>query len=133
MNALHNDDLGKLILRLMIGGLMLFHGISKLANGVDGIESMVVAAGLPAVITYGIYVAEVVAPILIILGIQVRLSALTIVIAMIGAIYLAHLEDVWKLTKHGAWAIELQMLFLLSSLSLMFMGSGKYVVTVKKS
>jgi len=133
MNALHNDDLGKLILRLMVGGLMLFHGISKLANGVDGIESMVVAAGLPAVITYGIYVAEVIAPVLIILGIQVRLSALTIVIAMIGAIYLAHLEDVWKLTKHGAWAIELQMLFLLSSLSLMFMGSGKYVVILKKS
>lgn len=132
MNAFQNDDFGKLILRLMVGGLMLFHGISKLANGVDGIESMVIAAGFPAVITYGIYVAEVVAPILIILGIQVRLSALTIVIAMVGAIYLAHLEDIWKLTKHGAWGIELQMLFLLSSLSLMFMGSGRYVITVKK-
>ncbi|CAA6813055.1 MAG: Unknown protein, partial [uncultured Sulfurovum sp.] len=33
MNIFKNDDLGKLILRLMIGGLMLFHGVAKLQNG----------------------------------------------------------------------------------------------------
>ncbi|CAA6806270.1 MAG: Unknown protein, partial [uncultured Sulfurovum sp.] len=38
MKFFNNDDLGKLILRLMIGGLMLFHGISKLQNGVGFIE-----------------------------------------------------------------------------------------------
>jgi putative oxidoreductase len=31
---LSHDDLGKLLLRLAVGGLMLFHGLHKLFGGV---------------------------------------------------------------------------------------------------
>jgi len=131
MQMFHNDDLGKLILRLMIGGLMLFHGVAKLQYGLGFIEETLVAHKLPAVLAYGLYVAEVLAPILIILGIQVRLSALTIVVAMIGAILMVHMNDISTLTKHGAWGIEVQMFFLMGALSLIFMGAGKYAVQTK--
>ncbi|CAA6825592.1 MAG: DoxX family protein [uncultured Sulfurovum sp.] len=132
MKIFYNDDLGKLILRLMIGGLMLFHGIAKLQHGLGFIEETLVAHKLPAVLAYGLYVAEIIAPILIILGIQVRLSALTVLVAMVGAIYLVHLKDVWTLTKHGAWGIEVQMFFLMGSLSLFFMGAGNYVARARQ-
>ncbi|MBZ4261499.1 hypothetical protein LAN14_23425, partial [Mycobacterium tuberculosis] len=45
---LSHDDAGKLLLRLAVGGLMLFHGIHKLIDGVDGISGMLAA---PWVIT----------------------------------------------------------------------------------
>ncbi|CAA6808561.1 MAG: DoxX family protein [uncultured Sulfurovum sp.] len=131
MKIFHNDDLGKLILRLMVGGLMLFHGIAKLQHGIGFIEETLVTAGLPAQIAYGVYIGEVLAPILIILGIQVRLSALTVVFTMVGAIYLVHMEDILSLTKQGAWGIEVQMFFLMGALSLLFMGAGKYIVSNK--
>ena len=31
-------NVGKLILRLMIGGMMIFHGIAKLSHGIDFIK-----------------------------------------------------------------------------------------------
>jgi putative oxidoreductase len=66
---LAKDDVGKLLLRLAVGGLMLFHGLHKLFEG-DGISGMLVAKGLPGFIAYGVLIGEVVAPCLIILGIS---------------------------------------------------------------
>ncbi len=62
---LSHDDAGKLLLRLAVGGLMLFHGIHKLIDGVDGISGMLAAQGLPGFIAYGVLVGEVVAPLLV--------------------------------------------------------------------
>lgn len=45
--TLSHEDAGKLLLRLAVGGLMLFHGLHKLLDGVDGISGMLVAKGLP--------------------------------------------------------------------------------------
>lgn len=43
LKKLHSEDAGKLLLRLMIGGLMLFHGVFKARNGVAPIVGMVEA------------------------------------------------------------------------------------------
>ncbi len=43
--TLSHEDAGKLLLRLAVGGLMLFHGLHKLIDGVDGISGMLVAKG----------------------------------------------------------------------------------------
>ena len=42
---LSHEDAGKLLLRLAVGGLMLFHGLHKLFDGVGGISAMLVAKG----------------------------------------------------------------------------------------
>lgn len=52
--TLSHEDAGKLLLRLAVGGLMLFHGLHKLLDGVDGISGMLVAKGLPGFIAYGV-------------------------------------------------------------------------------
>ncbi len=58
------DDAGKLVLRLSVGVLMLLHGIHKLLHGVDGIGGMLAGMGLPTVLAYGVYLGEVVGPLL---------------------------------------------------------------------
>jgi len=47
---LAHEDGGRFLLRLTVGGLMLFHGLHKLFDGVDGISAMLVAKGLPGFI-----------------------------------------------------------------------------------
>jgi putative oxidoreductase len=123
-----SDALGKLLLRLTLGILMSFHGISKLMNPARTLETMsglLTAAGLPTYLAYGVFVGEVLAPVLIILGIYSRIGGLIVVINMIFALLLAHSAQLLSLTKTGGWALELQGFYLLTGLALFFLGSGK--------
>lgn len=120
------DDAGKLILRLTLGILMLLHGIAKISGGVDGLEKMVAGAGLPSVLAYGAYVGEVLAPLLVIFGFYARFGAAIIVVNMLFAIFLAHRNDLFLLTRSGGWALELQGFFLFTALALVFMRPGRF-------
>ena len=131
MNALlHNDALGKLILRLAVGILMLFHGVSKIMNpgSVDYIGGVLSGAGLPSLLAYGVYIGEVIAPIMVALGIYCRYGAALIVINMLFAILLMHTGDILALTEHGGWRLELQGFYLFGALAIMFLGSGRQAV-----
>lgn len=124
------EDLGKLLLRLAVGGLMLFHGIAKLQHGIHGIEQRVIGAGLPTIVAYGVYLGEIVAPVFMILGVWTRLAGLVVVVNMVVAIALAHSHDVFKLSeKGGAWAIELPMFYLVGGLAVACLGAGRFSVT----
>ena len=120
------DDAGKLILRLMLGILLLMHGLHKLMNGIDGINALVAANGWPQWIAYGVLVGEVLAPALIILGVVTRAAALVVAFNMVLAVYLAHAHQLLQLTKTGGWALELQGLFLFSAVVVALLGAGKY-------
>ncbi len=120
------DDAGKLILRLTLGILMLLHGIAKISGGVDGLEKMVAGAGLPSVLAYGVYVGEVLAPLLVIFGFYARFGAAIIVVNMLFAIFLAHRNDLFLLTRSGGWALELQGFFLFTALALVLMRPGRF-------
>jgi putative oxidoreductase len=120
-----SDDAGKLILRLTLGILILLHGIAKLTAGIGGVEKSLAASGLPAILAFGVYVGEVLAPVLVILGFYARVGAGIIVVNMLFAIFLVHRADVFLLTRSGGWAIELQAFFLFTALALVFMGPGR--------
>ena len=124
-----HDSLGKLLLRLTVAGLMLFHGVSKILGGAEAlgkIEGLLTASGLPEAMAYGVYVGEVVAPVLLILGLFTRLSALVLAFNMVVAIGLAHAGDLFKLNDHGAWAIESAMFYLLTALVIAVLGPGRF-------
>lgn len=123
---LENADLGKLIVRLTLGGLLLFHGIAKLFHGVGFIESQLVSHGLPAFLAYGVYIGELLAPLMIILGYQTRIGALIVVVNMIVALALVHTHELMSLSQSGGWALELQGFFLFIALALVFLGPGRY-------
>lgn len=126
-----NQDLSKLILRLTLGGLLFMHGIAKLQNGVTGIEGMLTNAGLPAMLAPLVYVGEVLAPLMIILGIFARPAALVVIINMLFAIGLAHMGHIGTITKSGAWGIEVQAFFLFNAFSVYFSGAGRYSLMPK--
>lgn len=119
------DDLGKLILRLSIGGVLLFHGATKVQGGIGFVEQMVSQAGLPLFLAYGVYVGEILAPVLVILGFLARPAALVIAFDMAMAIFLARRADIEKIGPGGGWAIEVEMLLLLGALAIACLGTGR--------
>ncbi|VVD78177.1 DoxX family protein [Pandoraea anhela] len=123
------DDLGKLILRLTLGILLLFHGVSKVINGVGFIEGMITSHGLPSFLAYGAYLGEVLAPVLLILGVLTRLGGLLVVGNMIVAFALVHLSQLGDLSKTGGWALELQGFYLFTGLCVILFGAGRYSVS----
>ncbi len=125
-----DSDTGRLILRLSVGGMMLLHGISKILHpdSLDFISGMLSGYDLPTMIAYGVYIGEIVGPLMVIAGFYARLGGLFIAINMLFAIVLAHSGDIFSLSEHGGWAIELQMFYLLTALAVLFLGSGRYAM-----
>ncbi|AJD47219.1 DoxX subfamily protein [Isoalcanivorax pacificus W11-5] len=124
---MHHPDLGKLILRLTLGILMLFHGVAKMTSGVAGIKGMLAGIGLPEFFAYGVFIGEVIAPLMLIIGYYSRVGAALIVGNMLVAIVLVHMNELFALSGTGGWALELQGFFLFTAVALIFTGPGKYV------
>lgn len=122
------EDIGKLVLRLALGVLMLLHGISKVVNGVDGIVGMVTGLGLPAAVAYGVYLGEVIGPLLVIVGLYTRVGALLIAGNMLFALLLAHRAELFTLAPTGGWALELQAMFLFGAVAVLLLGAGRFSV-----
>ncbi|WP_019140984.1 DoxX family protein [Noviherbaspirillum massiliense] len=125
----HTADLGKLVLRLLLGGIILFHGISKVISGPAMITGLVAKAGLPQEFGYLVYVGEVLAPLMLIFGVWTRLAALIIMVNMIVAVWLVHMGQIFTLNETGGWALELQGMFFGTALAILLLGAGRYSLT----
>lgn len=121
-----NDDLAKLILRVALALLLLFHGVSKLIGGVGFITGMLADLGLPPALAYLVYLGEVIAPLMILIGVWTRPAALIVAGNMIVAVALVHLGELFTLSKTGGWALELQGLFFVAALAVALQGAGRY-------
>ena len=110
-----NRDLGLLIIRLSVGLLMLPHGISK----------------LPTALGYGVYLGEILAPLMVALGYRTRLGALVMIGTGLFVLFLAYADSLFSLTPHGGWAPELPGLFLFGALGLFFTGGGKFALSTR--
>jgi putative oxidoreductase len=121
-----SDDLGKLILRLVLGILILLHGLFKVTHGVGGVASMLTQHNLPGFLAYFVFVGEVLAPVLLIMGIYTRMGGLLIAGNMMVAFFLAHQGGMASLNAAGGWALELQGMFLFGALAVFFMGAGRF-------
>ncbi|MBD7988624.1 DoxX family protein [Luteimonas sp. Sa2BVA3] len=126
MNQAAMHDLGKLLLRLTLGVLVLLHGVAKLRGGMSGIEGMVEDAGLPGVLAYGVLVGEVLAPLMLVFGFHARIGAVLVAINMVVAIVLAHMGQLDQLNGQGGWALELQGMFLGTAVAIALLGPGRY-------
>lgn len=120
------SDVAKLLLRLILGLLILIHGISKIKGGPGFVLDMVEKAGLPEPFGYLVYVGEVLAPLLVIIGQWTRLAAVVIAINMIVALLLVHMGQFFQLAPEGGWALELQGLYLIVAVAVALLGAGRY-------
>ncbi|WP_456401719.1 DoxX family protein [Hydrogenimonas sp.] len=119
------EEWGKFLLRLGVGGLLLFHGIHKILYGIGGVKAMLAAHSLPGWIGYGVYIGEVLAPIALIIGFRSRIAALVIAFNMAVAIALAYGGDLFTLDRFGGWSIENPLLYLVASLAIAMIGGGR--------
>jgi putative oxidoreductase len=122
------EDAGKLIARVRLSVILAFHGVYKITHGVAWIGPRLTQIGLPAMLAYGTYVAEVLAPVLLILGYQVRLAALAVAVDMVMAIVLVLRPQIFSLSAAagGGWSIEFQALLLFVALAVSCLGPGRY-------
>lgn len=123
-----SQDLGKAIIRIVLGVLILLHGIAKLMAGPGFVIQTVTQAGLPSYVAYGVYIGEVVAPILLIIGLWTRPAALIVAINMIVALALVHAGQLNMINKNGGWELELQGMFLASAIAVALLGAGRLSV-----
>ncbi len=118
-------DLALLILRVGISGLMLTHGIPKLQKLINGNTEFAEIFGLPPIINLIItIIAEVLAPLLIIIGFRARIASIFPVIVMLVAAFVVHGAD--PLAKK-----ELALLYFFGFLTILLAGPGKYGIDKK--
>ena len=124
-SVLHQPAAGLFILRWAVAGSLLIHGISKLSNGIAGIQGLVTNTGLPAFVAYGVLIGEVLAPLLVLANRLVVPAALVMAFNMAVAVGLVHAAQVFTLGKSGGWALELQGLYFFGSLAIALLAPRK--------
>ena len=116
-----NNDLGLLILRVGISILLLTHGYPKLMKFVDGnmdiVGDPIGVGGLISSIL--VLLGEVVAPVLVLIGLKSRWAALTAAVTMAVAAFVAHAGD--PIAQK-----EKALLFLIGFLAVAIMGAGRF-------
>lgn len=120
------EDAGKLVLRVVIGVLILLHGIAKLRFGLGDVATSLARAGLPAAIGYLVYAGEVIAPLLLILGWWARVGALLVAANMAVALVLGHWGHIFQVEGHGGLLLEVQFMFLFGALAVALLGAGRF-------
>ena len=121
-----SDDLGKLVARLSVSVLLLFHGVHKLLTGIDPVKHMVTGHHWPATLSYGVYLGELAGPILVILGLFSRVGGALIAINMLVAVYLAQLHSLFAVNAQGGYALELETFYLVGGLYVVLSGAGRF-------
>jgi len=105
-------------LRSAIGMIFIGYGIGKFNPGFSNFLSDI---GLPPEMQIPIALAELVAGILLIIGVLSRLSVSLLSIILLGAIF--HVKGAQSLT--GDMGVELDLILLASSLVIMIAGPGR--------
>ena len=120
------NDLGKFLLRIGVGALMIWHGIHKVLHGHDFIINQLKENNLPTWLWYGVPIGEIVAPLLLIIGVATRLSGLVIAFTMLMSIFLVRGVNGFVINPDtGGLMAELNLLYLFSALAITFLGPGQ--------
>ena len=124
-----STDFGLLLLRIWVGLTMfLNHGYGKVMNFSSLMEKFTDAIGIgrtPALIL--VIFAEVICALMITIGWYARFAALSLVITMGVAFFLAHGA---KLSNPGSG--ELAFIYLAAFMAILFAGPGRFSLDVKK-
>jgi putative oxidoreductase len=115
-----NPDLCALLLRLIFGGLFIYHGYTKIASFDEILPHFKDIIGIGSKLSFILVIfAEFFCGLLVFLGFLTRLTVIPIFITMFVAYFIAHADDPFQ-NK------ELALVFLLLSIVIFISGSGKY-------
>jgi putative oxidoreductase len=121
-----NPDAALLILRVVLGIIMLYHGWPKLTNlggTIDGFTGMGIP--LPALSALFATLAEVGGGLLMLLGALSDVAGLLFAIDMLGAITFVHAKNGFAVNEGG---VEWPLALLAMALTVALAGPGRYSI-----
>lgn len=122
----YNLDAALLILRVVLGLIMIYHGWPKLTNLGGTIEGMSgMGIPLPAVAAVFATVAELLGGLLLLVGAFTDIAGLLIAIDMLGAITFVHAKNGFAVSEGG---VEFPLALLAMALAIALAGPGRYAV-----
>ena len=117
-----NTDLAALMLRLIIGGLFIRYGYMKLAAYDQILPMFGDIIGIGPRLSFNLVIfAELFCGIFVALGFLTRLTVIPIFITMVVVFFIAHAKDAFDVKA-------LAFVFLLLSIVVFVLGSGKYSI-----
>jgi putative oxidoreductase len=112
-------DLAALLLRFVLGGLMIMHGLPKIQNYseyVNGFDP--IGLGPDVSLSLAIF-GELICGVLLVIGLFTRLATIPVLITMAVAFFVVHGADEFQVK-------ELSFVYMILALVLFFLGGGKY-------
>lgn len=130
------DDAGALVARVVLGAVMLPHGLQKLLGmfggaGFTGTVDYFVSSGLPAFLAVLIIIGESFGALGLIVGLLSRIAALGIGIIMLGAIFTVHLQNGFFMNWTGSQpgeGFEFHLLAIGLALVVLIKGGGLWSI-----
>ncbi len=118
-------DLELLIMRLACSLPFLYHGSAILfgAFGGPGPQGFAAFMKVPVIVGYLVGLAQFAGGIAILIGALLRVGAVSVIIVMLGAIFLVHLPHGYDIGRGG---LEYALTEMLLALGLLLAGPGKY-------
>jgi len=132
-----DNDVTLLIVRVVLGSVMLAHGLQKTFGWFGGfgwtntINYFTGTVGLPSILAAIIILIESVGAILLIAGVGARINALLLVIVIVGAFFVAHLPNGFYMNwfgNHKGEGFEFDILFWAIGILIVVKGAGRWSV-----
>jgi len=84
---------------------------------------------LPGFIAYGVFLGEILAPLMLLIGFRTRIAAMIYAVNCLVALIMGNYDAIFSLNKYGGWDAELLGLYVFGAIALIFSGAGKYAVS----
>ncbi|RDW20289.1 oxidoreductase [Oceanobacillus arenosus] len=124
---MNKNEIGKVILRAMLGLIFFIHGLSKFQGGISNTVGYFDSIGVPGFLAYVVGIVEIVGGIALVLGIGTRIIAILFTLIMAGAILTAKLSA--GFLGNGQMAgYELELALL--AMSIYFILANKSVISL---
>jgi putative oxidoreductase len=138
------ESYGPAVLRAIVGGVFVAHGMQKLfgafgGGGLSGtaayFESLGLSPGFPLAVTVG--VVEFGGGLLLVAGALTRYVSLAVVLVMLGAIWKVHLANGffmnWGMTPGRGHGVEFNLVIVGALLSLALTGPGAFSIDHRRA
>lgn len=113
-------EFGKFFLRIALSAMMIPHGWQKFNRVIAGDLGFADPFGIGEKPSLALTIlAELVCPVLIILGFKTRLATIPVIITMVVAAFMVHRADPWSKK-------EFALLFAIGFTAILLLGAGKY-------
>ena len=128
MSAQTSTDLGAFILRVSLGAMYIAHSLllKYFVFTLPGTAQFFSSLGLPPMLAYVVFWAELIGGVMLVLGVWPRLVALALVPVLAGALW-THAGNGWVFSAaNGGW--EYPLFLIVASVVQALIGDGAYAL-----